>query len=584
MVKMKKNSFSFLILLLCGAASCLAQTDFYVTPSGSDTNPGTSIALAWKTIQQAANTATPGSTVHILAGTYNELITFNVSGMTGNPVTLQNYQNDVVTLSGAGFTAPYSNLIAINSKSNIVIDGLILENLIAPFANGVLIVSNIGGGLENITLRNLTIRNIGFTANASTMPVAGDNAHGIEVYGQGIGGADAIRNIVIDSCEVHHNITGYSENITVNGNVDGFAITHCSVHDNTNIGIDAAGNFGASTNPNVDHARNGVIAGNETYANISPIANSSGIYCDGCWSTVIERNISHHNTVGITVGCEVNGTTDSVTVRNNFVHQNTFTGLEIGGYTTLTTGVVSNSTMHNNTCFHNDPSNLHGEMVVNKVLDCRLFHNILYSDGSLLFYVDNIAPQTFTSDHNAFYNTQGTSAQAQVNYQWSTIGYADYKTTTGKDAASTFANPILVNTNLPSLDLHLQAASPAKDACSPAYVPAPGEQDFDGENRANGIVDIGADEFYAGMQLKDAQTNAAWISIYPNPASQSIKLRLVAAARQTQCLKIYNAMGIIVHEEIILQEANVDVSLWVAGIYFVQLGDQSVQVKHFIKQ
>src|SRR3989344_48489 len=52
---------------------------YYVSPLGSDTNPGTLIS-PFRTIQKAANTVTLGGTVRVLAGTYNEEVSITVSG------------------------------------------------------------------------------------------------------------------------------------------------------------------------------------------------------------------------------------------------------------------------------------------------------------------------------------------------------------------------------------------------------------------------------------------------------------------------------------------------------------------------
>jgi hypothetical protein len=43
---------------------------YYVSPSGSDAAAGTSDALAFKTLQKAADTVIAGDLVHVRAGTY----------------------------------------------------------------------------------------------------------------------------------------------------------------------------------------------------------------------------------------------------------------------------------------------------------------------------------------------------------------------------------------------------------------------------------------------------------------------------------------------------------------------------------
>ncbi len=560
----------FLVLALCASVNVYAQTNYYVSPTGSDANAGTSLATPWQTIEHAAAYATPGSTVHILAGTYAEIIHINVSGTFGNPITFRNYQQDVVSLiaPASPIPSPFTALILIENRSNIVIQGLTIRSLTCPFANGILVRSNPGTPMENITLRNLKIRNIGFTTNLQEPFDQSDNAHGIEVYGQGHGATDALRNVVIDSCEVFHNINGYSENITLNGNIDGFSITNCSVHGNTNIGIDVAGNFIDSVPPAFNHARNGLVARNMVFDNRSTKAKCAGIYCDGCWNTTIERNISHHNQAGIAVGCEQNGTTDSVIVRNNFVYLNDQSGIEIGGYNPNTTGIVRNSVVRNNTCFHNDLSDQHDELIIHKVDHCQIFQNIFYSDSDLLFQIDNLSPQNYTSDHNLFFTQQGSSATALVNDRGSTMSFLSYLAGTGKDAASIFANPALVDTVAP--DLHLQSTSPARNAGDVNFVHAAAEKDIDGENRAVGIVDIGADEDQVGDFLMDGSLGNAGIFIYPNPATETITLLLDGRARAVD-VRLYNMLGELVQQSQVSAVGQFGIANLPRGSYFLTI-------------
>jgi len=56
------------------------EGDFYVSPSGDDSNPGTE-SQPWKTIQKAANTVNPGQIVVIKEGDYNEFITITNGGI-----------------------------------------------------------------------------------------------------------------------------------------------------------------------------------------------------------------------------------------------------------------------------------------------------------------------------------------------------------------------------------------------------------------------------------------------------------------------------------------------------------------------
>src|SRR5437870_2802326 len=78
------------------AASCT----HYVAMTGSDANPGT-LAAPWQTIQKAANSVTPGSTVCIRGGVYSEVVTVNVSGSAGGGfITFQSYPGEQAVLDG----------------------------------------------------------------------------------------------------------------------------------------------------------------------------------------------------------------------------------------------------------------------------------------------------------------------------------------------------------------------------------------------------------------------------------------------------------------------------------------------------
>src|SRR3989441_3604048 len=97
---------------VCGfLSSGFAQGGFtyYVVPTGSDSNPGTS-AAPWRTIQKAANPLNGGDPVIVNAGTYNERVQVVASGTAGKllnfqaqgPVVMQgfNLQGNYVRVNG----------------------------------------------------------------------------------------------------------------------------------------------------------------------------------------------------------------------------------------------------------------------------------------------------------------------------------------------------------------------------------------------------------------------------------------------------------------------------------------------------
>ncbi|WP_405873928.1 right-handed parallel beta-helix repeat-containing protein [Streptomyces zaomyceticus] len=70
-----------------------ANRTYFVSPEGSDSNPGTSAGAPFRTLQKAADSAGPGDTVSIMNGTYSErsagsnVLTIKRSGRPGAPIT-----------------------------------------------------------------------------------------------------------------------------------------------------------------------------------------------------------------------------------------------------------------------------------------------------------------------------------------------------------------------------------------------------------------------------------------------------------------------------------------------------------------
>src|SRR5690349_20222783 len=66
-----------------------AGTVYYVSPTGADTNSGTSASTPFKTIQKALNVAQPGTTINLGAGTYTEAVVTKVAGTAAAPITIK---------------------------------------------------------------------------------------------------------------------------------------------------------------------------------------------------------------------------------------------------------------------------------------------------------------------------------------------------------------------------------------------------------------------------------------------------------------------------------------------------------------
>ena len=508
-------------LLMCFAFQAWAA-DYYVAKTGKDTNAGTA-ASPWLTVQKAANTATAGSTVNIMAGTYNERVSINVSGSASlGYITFQNYGTDVVLLDGTGLSVSGATpMLSINSKSYIRVKGLQICNLKTSTKGSLPEGISISGTAGYIDILNNYIHHIANTTAISSGG-SGRDAHGLAVYGTS--GTTPISNLIIDGNEIAFCTLGSSESLVLNGNVSIFQVSNNVIHDNDNIGIDLAGFWGVA--PSNDQARNGLVQGNTVY-NITSYGNPSygtnvraadGIYVDGGRDILIECNTVSLSDIGIEVASEQSGkTTTGVTVRNNLVYKCYYTGLAFGGYST-SVGSTANCSFTGNTLIQNDTMNSWtGDILIQKSHDNVIMNNIIYTSSQNIpvsnpFTSANAYNNTF--DHNLYFTPAGAT---NSTWNWQNKDYASfaaYKTASGQDANSVFADPLFLNLAL--YDVHLKSTSPAVDGGDPTYVPAIGELDLYGDARASGAcVDIGASESVGTVQPPTdnqlpAITKAAW--------------------------------------------------------------------------
>lgn len=98
-------------------------TDYYVSPTGDDLDPGT-LDQPFATIQKAANVVKERSTIYIRGGVYNPKVHIAHSGASGAPITFQNYQNEKVILDGSKVKLEDDGLFTIEDKNYIQVKGL----------------------------------------------------------------------------------------------------------------------------------------------------------------------------------------------------------------------------------------------------------------------------------------------------------------------------------------------------------------------------------------------------------------------------------------------------------------------------
>lgn len=556
------NLFLPSLIIFLALTTASAQSFYVNGSSGSNSNTGTDPDHAWKTIQKAMDDATPGSTVFIKAGTYAEHLELNVSGTAGQPITFTSQAGETVIVEGNNQNG---TLLYVENQNYFNITGLVFQNTLGNNSAGVIITGSSGHFKFN---RN-TVQGIKWTINPNTVPGSNNNCNPFVVYGDAL---TSIKNIVIDSNVIRNNINGFSENLTLDGNVEAFTISNNKVYDNTNIGIDCAGNYGVCSNPALDQARNGIVVNNLCYNNVSNYATSAGIYVDGGRDIVIERNICYGNGWGIEIGAEEDGTVSNIIVRDNLIFHNIDSGLAFGGYTTETLGQVINSTFINNTLFENDLSmHLNGEIYMSKASNCVFRNNIVRSNeqNTMITRVDITPQMNNTFAYNCWSTPSDDPEDIDANWGSSVFqGFAIFELATG-DTNAIFSNPSFINPAGAVPDLHLSYASICRDGGDPDFVAASGEKDLDGQLRIyNNRVDMGAYEVQGFVNVDhSAEKPEQPITFSPNPTSGYLYL---TDGQSIKRIQVKNTFGQTV-ATFFHPGGSIDLSALPAGVYFMNV-------------
>ena len=488
-----------------------AGRSFYVSTAGSNANPGT-IAKPWRTISKAASTVAPGSTVYVRGGVYHERVVVQVSGSaSAGFVQFQSFPGELAIIDGTGVTMPQAistpiGIFQITNRNYVAVLGLVLRNWKANDQNDFPAGISVTGYGSHIQLTHNQIYAIANPTGTCGGQPPNCGAHGLAVYGTS--GTASLNNLVIDGNELYNLTLGQSESMALNGNVQSWSVTNNIVHDNNNIGIDAIGFEPTSPNPAVNQARDGYISGNVVY-NINdnnnpaypPNDNSAdGIYVDGGTRITIERNVLHNNNLGLELASEhAAHVTSYVVARSNLIYSNTAPGVSIGGFDS-SVGSTDHCTIINNTLFQNDstPNDGSGEFQMQffpndgTAADNLFENNIVFANNQGVLINNPFAHPAASLDHNLYYASDPNDVSWVYNNQTYT-SLASYRSHTGQDLNSKFANPKFLKAAMP--DLWVLAGSPAINAGFDPGVAVRGTVDQAGFPRMQGAaIDIGAYE------------------------------------------------------------------------------------------
>lgn len=419
------------LCLICLFPLTLSAADYFVSPSGNDAATGLSAAEAWQTLQHAADMVAAGDSVTVLPGVYSG---FYLS--TGGSASQR-----IVFYAEPG--------VLINQPNGITDDGINLE------------------GASYVTVEGFTVYGVPRT--------------GIRT----VTNTDVIiRNNTCDSCGFWGILTGFSDNILIEGNICSRAVEQHGIY------------FGNSAdNPVI---RGNVCRGNHDagiHINADASLGGDGIISNG----LVEDNILYGNGAGGGAGINCDGVQHTI-IRNNLIYDNHASGIalfRIDGAEGSSDNVVVN-----NTVLQDDDGRWALE-INNGSTGNIIFNNIFYSAhvfrGSIS--IDNSSMDGFHSNNNVQTDRMSTDDGSTV------ISLSEWQNSTGQDSNSVIATPDVLFVDAAGNDYHLKTGSPAIDLGVLTYYgnTAPG-QDLEGNTRPSGPApDAGAYELPAGNPVEELQ-------------------------------------------------------------------------------
>lgn len=319
-----------LLLVLLGSMDVLAAT-YYVSLSGSDSNPGTQ-SQPFKTFAKAVTPLKPGDTLYIRAGTWTQqldLMKNNKSGTSSAYIKIAGYPGEKVTIRYADpYVASYGPIKARGNRGYFIFENLILDGSATTNKTNW----QIREGNHHFILRNIEIMNF----------------HATGLYVQG-------NYIQVINCSIHNQITvGTSRHYGIYFNGANGVIQGNKIYNNPGGGIHAYP--GPISNLAI---RGNAIYNNSTMAS-TPVG---GILVWGSSSSTVTNTQISNNLVykngssvsGAAGGILVGPYTSGTKVWNNTTYANKGYGLQIG-YTSSRASTKS-TVAQNNITYGNGSGN-----------------------------------------------------------------------------------------------------------------------------------------------------------------------------------------------------------------------------------
>ena len=526
---MKKHLLFFLLSVL---SLQLWATNYYVSPSGNNSNTGLYPNTPFQTIQKGHDVATAGDTVFIMDGIYSSstttLLKITRSGTANAYITFKALagHKPKIFISGNVW-----NAVTINGNY-IVIDGIELE-----------------GNNANITYDQAFAAYTNYI-NGTAGPLGNYNTNGFSIGGPSTE-TRFPHHVVIRNCTVHDFPGGGISSIQA----DYTTIENNLVYNNAwymmygGSGISILTPFDSD---NVTSYKN-IIRNNKCYTNkttipwhsIRKLSDGNGIIID----------INQYPYGGSPGGVPYVGRT---LVENNLCVNNGGSGIH--AYRANHVDMINN-TVYQNATVLSDYANI----FANDCVDVNIFNNISYAASGKKCNSTN-KNVNVKYDFNIYFN-------GSVAVQGTNDAIADPK----------FINP---STDVTMSNFKLQTTSPAIDQGSNVA----GQyslKDILGISRPQGLKpDRGAYEHTVGVGVVSLNEAEKTI-LFPNPAQKTLTLQLASHPTTNTRIDILNSLGVLMKTQTVTaQTSNISVEQLSMGLYMVVIhqNERIVSVNKFIKE
>jgi len=406
----KRAPFRILFAALILSCLPLRAATYYLSPAGSDGNPGTS-ALPWKTLRKAAAAVRAGDTVIVRDGTYAGGVWLESPGTSAKPIVFKaagraaviegsGAERDAICVSGYDLGAPWWK----GADMHVVLEGFTIRNASRA-------------GIRISCAHRVTVRKCLFTRNGTW---------GIFT--------DYSNHSVLENNECSY--SGEEHGIYVSNSGDFPVIRGNRVHHNAASGIQI------NADPAMEDG-DGITTG-----------------------AVIEQNVVYEN--GRLGGAAINlASVRSSFVRNNLLYDNYAGGIACWADGNGPAWGCKNNKIFNNSVYFRSAEGRWAISLKEGSSFNRIRNNILCGGArGALEFDDGRCIQGLKMDYNLFYR-----AGSNLVVTWE--DEADYtldewRALYGRDAHSIAAAPAVVFVSVAKSDFRLRSGSPCRNAGDPA--------------------------------------------------------------------------------------------------------------------